>query len=652
MYNKMIKIIALSIVFTLIIGLSPMSFAATGDRTVNLNVSKKLDRTKILLDEEFEIKYQITPEEIAGETPPPKEIFIVMDTSGSMDFNLAGKTAGRWEQNRMTIASQAANKFLDNLKGKSGVKVGLVSYENLGHVKKELTTDIESVKREVNKLNPLGGTNIGDGLRQAYYRLINADISADKYIILLTDGEPTYHSVKNTYWYGHIIHREFYYDEGTAPDYYGGGSVITDNDKNYCYAIAENFIKSSSIQSYMIAFTKSSNGDVLKEVARKAGGEYEKAEDADALQKVYDKIYQQIAVDFTVGVKFEESLPEGLTVVSAPEGFNIDGQNVTGDIDIDYTFNSSSNRYKAEKIEFTIKVKGSRAGNYSLNSSKLSYKDLDDTNKSLSFGNRNIEVVALRADINTERSLSKQEMLIDEHFNVNYKILPKEFVIADGLEPPAELVVKNVNFSEQFPEGLTVVSAGGLNKSGRYVSGNLGDIVYRYNASDGKYKTSPIEFSITLKGKEGEYALGRGADQSKITYSDLDKETKEKNFAKLNPSVVKYGMPKLEVTEIKRRGEVVDITLKATLPAHTKNGTIMKPTIETDVNGNIDVKKENGGVIATIDGKNEVCTKLYTYTGLSIYETHRVWLESVSDFDPNTRNSTDVLTIFNAININ
>lgn len=73
---------------------------------------------------------------------------------------------------------------------------------------------------------------------------------------------------------------------------------------------------------------------------------------------------------------------------------------------------------------------------------------------------------------------------------------------------------------------------------------------------------------------------------------------------------------------------------------------------ETDVNGNIDVKKENGGVIATIDGKNEVCTKLYTYTGLSIYETHRVWLESVSDFDPNTRNSTDVLTIFNAININ
>ena len=71
---------------------------------------------------------------------------------------------------------------------------------------------------------------------------------------------------------------------------------------------------------------------------------------------------------------------------------------------------------------------------------------------------------------------------------------------------------------------------------------------------------------------------------------------------------------------------------------------------ETDVNGNIDVKKENG-VIATIDGKTKFvqsCTHILDYR----YETHRVWLESVSDFDPNTRNSTDVLTIFNAININ
>ena len=351
------KSIVLVIVFTLLIACwtSINVYGVTGgeDISVGFELSRELSSAKILLGDEFTITYRIVPQPVvsSGETPDNKEIYLVMDTSGSMNYDLDGKTVPSWQTyKRIDIARAAANKFLDNLRNETNVKVGLITYSDIGAVKQALTSNLNSVKNKINSLNVVGGTNIGDGLRLGYYRLLDGstDSSADKYLILLTDGEPTYHSTYKKHPYN------FYKEDGTAPHFDGGGSKATPKDIQYCYEIAEEFLGQSDIKSYMIAFTKGSNANILEQVAQKAGGEYQQALTSDALNNVYQDIYEQIMADFYVeNVRFEEIIPNGLTVVSVPDGFSVDGQKVTGSFGrICYSYDESSGCDKAEPKVF------------------------------------------------------------------------------------------------------------------------------------------------------------------------------------------------------------------------------------------------------------------------------------------------------------
>ena len=633
------------IVFTFLIAcwtsISAYGISGGEDISVDLQLSRELSSAKILLDNEFTITYRIDPQPIpaAEATQAPKEIYLVMDTSGSMNFDLDGKEVpSTYKNKRIDIAREAANKFLDNLKYETNVKVGLITYSDVGMVKQTLTSTLNNVKNKIKDLTVVGGTNIGDGLRLGYYRLLDGstDSTADKYIILLTDGEPTYHSTYKQSPYN------FYKADGNAPNFRGGGSKATQNDINYCYEIAEEFLGQSVIKSYMIAFTKGSNANVLEQVAQKAGGVYKQALTSDALNNVYQDIYEQIMADYYVeDVRFEENFPGGLTVVSAPAGFSIDGQTVSGSLGrICYSYDEDSGCYTAEPKEFTIKVKGSNAGSYLLNSSKISYKDTDNVNKLKNFENETVEVIAVSAPVAVERALSKEEMLVNEEFYVNYTIKPGEFGIDPDLTPPEQLIVKNIVFSEAFPDGLTVVPAGGLTISGQNASRNIGNIVYTFDAADNKYKADPVSFSIALKGVEGEYILG-DSNSSKIEYTDLDNKSKAKSFPELEARVVKFGMPKLKVLNVVRKGEKVDIELGVDLPEHTAYGQI---------------RLENGSAVTVTGGggtvQNIVSGGSYWYNGLSIYQTHKVYLWAVSDFDPGTTNQTELITIFNAIDIN
>mgnify|MGYP000844144714 FL=1 len=639
------KSIVFVIIFTLLIACwtSINAYGVNGgqDISVDLELSRELSSAKILLGDEFTITYRIVPQPVlsSGETPANKEIYLVMDTSGSMNYDLDGKEVPTWNTNkRIDIARAAANKFLDNLRDKTNVKVGLITYSDIGAVKQVLTSNLNSVKSKINSLNVVGGTNIGDGLRLGYYRLLDGttDSSADKYLILLTDGEPTYHSVYKKYPYN------FYKEDGTAPHFDGGGSKATQKDIQYCYEIAEEFLGRSVIKSYMIAFTKGSNANILEQVAQKAGGEYQQALTSDALNNVYQDIYEQIMADFYVeNVRFEETFPDGLTVVSVPDGFSVNGRTVSGSLGrICYSYDESSGFYTADPKEFSITVKGTAAGSYLLNSSALSYKDANGENKTAGFEEEGVDVIAVSAPVEVERSLSKEEMLVNEEFDVYYTIKPAAFGIDPDLTPPEKFIVRNICFSEKFPEGLTVIPADGLTVSGQNASRAIEDIVYTYDASDGKYKANPVSFAVKLKGIEGEYILGDN-NSSKIEYTDLDSKTKTRSFPELNPRIIKFGMPKLKVLNVVRRGEKVDIELGVDLPEHTDYGQIRLE------NGSAVTVSGSGGTVQNIlnDGS-------YWYKDLSIYQTHKVYLWAVSDFDPGTTNQTELITIFNAIDIN
>lgn len=626
------KIIALTVVLTCLFACWT-SIDAYGAVPMNagIDLSRELSSEKIILGDEIEITYKIIPQPIpkSAVTPPAKEIYLVMDTSSSMERDLEGNfifPPGS-RKSRKDISTEAAIKFLDNLKEKTNVKVGLISFSDAGMIKKPLTSNIDSVKQAVKNLIYSTGTNIGDGMRLAYHELKNS--SADTYFILLTDGTPTYHSAEKNWPY------DFYFGEGNAPRNVIGGA----KDKEYCYEMAERIKEQSDIKSYMIAFTSDSDSNILEEVAQRAGGEYKNALTADALDNVYEEIYEDIIVDFSIdNVEFKESYPEGLSIVSVLDGFVVNGQTVTGNIGtIKYVYNPDTDQYEAAPVEFTIKIKGTSPGKHVLDSSELSY-EIDDEKQTVEFEEKSFEVVAVSAPIAVERSLSKEEVLVDEEVVVSYTINPEEFSVDPDVKPMTQLIVKDVKFSEVFPEGLTVVSAAGFSVSGQNVTGDLGEIVYTYDPAGKKYKANPVNFEIKLKGTEGEYTLGEGGT-SKIDYKDLDEGANAKTFPELELRVVKFGMPKLEVLNVVKRGEKVNVKLGVDLPDRTEYGQI---------------RLENDEVVSLDDGAvvNISADGSYWYNGLSIYKTHKVYLWVVSDFDPDVTNQTELITIFNAIDIN
>ncbi|SHH03366.1 PA14 domain-containing protein [Tepidibacter thalassicus DSM 15285] len=415
-----------------------------------INMVKEVEKNQFLLNEEFTINYKIQPQPIPSENILPesylkdKEIVLVMDTSGSMawDIERGGGSGYTWDNNgnkvhyyldskgdiiyyrrhkikydlykqgnevyykdyvgniikpRITIAKKAAKNFVEKFKGNEKVKIALVPYDSYA---KDVTfnngdfanlSDENQYQQLINKINSLqpdGGTNIGDGLRKAYYKFSNSNQNTRKYVILMTDGEPTFHSyiVKKFDWGDGSYYYDYYLGYGSHYYIDGGGNYTTDEDREYANKVAKDLILNGEhkIDSFMIAFSNDADKNELKNIANSAKGYYKEAIDGNALDEVYQKLAKQIQSDLPIrGINFKEIFPQGINIVSASKGLKIDGQTVTGDIgSISYRLNKQTNQFEAEPFEFFIKVKPTKTGDYTLgkcgNDDSTSYIDYED----------------------------------------------------------------------------------------------------------------------------------------------------------------------------------------------------------------------------------------------------------------------------------
>lgn len=260
------------------------------------------------------------------------------------------------------------------------------------------------MRSAINSLFANGGTNLGDGLRIAYHELDKGSNDADKYVILLTDGEPTFHSYASGYYeysgWGYLrtqtwITTEYIMGSGSAgANYTGGGNISTFNDTDYCHKIISELYNTSvpRINSYMVAFSPGSNADFMDELATAAGGVYKGANSAVDLDNVYKDIAEDIIQQFTIknGV-FEDKLPSKLSIlgVDGVEDYEILGQKIKIELPIiEYKLNGAKTEYTADPIVFSIRLKGNAVGNYTIGldeagnkTSKFSYEDLDGTTK-------------------------------------------------------------------------------------------------------------------------------------------------------------------------------------------------------------------------------------------------------------------------------
>lgn len=116
------------------------------------------------------------------------DIILVIDRSGSMDDSITGDP-----YNKIYYAKLAASNFIDKLNTTTD-KVGLVSFSSFSTNNSFLTFNHETVKQNVNSLDPNGYTNIGAGLHDANQQYDSIGrFNASWVLILLSDGKTNYY---------------------------------------------------------------------------------------------------------------------------------------------------------------------------------------------------------------------------------------------------------------------------------------------------------------------------------------------------------------------------------------------------------------------------------------------------------------------------
>lgn len=173
----------------------------------------------------FDITMQVQTVTKTTMVPPgAAATVLVVDVSGSMRFcaECGGDEKHEWdcphrkegryvkdEQKRMTVAKNATIGFLDSYKGDTpnvGRYVAVVAFSTEGRVEQKWV-DVSTAEgynqavAAVSELNAKGGTNLDDGLRHATAllqdKMVASIARAQKNVIALTDGAPTYYIGKD-----------------------------------------------------------------------------------------------------------------------------------------------------------------------------------------------------------------------------------------------------------------------------------------------------------------------------------------------------------------------------------------------------------------------------------------------------------------------
>ncbi len=186
-----------------------------GTETTAENGAVKVSKTIVPTAEEniFTITLKIVTTEALQEMSlsPDAAVVLVMDISNSMDEKIGGKKGST----KMQAARNAATSFIESFAKESQTaeadtirKVGIVTFGSTSSTVQELTdikTGKDQLKTAVTRISTpwqdfMGGTNIEAGLTQAYTMLNASGVAKSNcYILLLSDGKPTYHNTQNGY---------------------------------------------------------------------------------------------------------------------------------------------------------------------------------------------------------------------------------------------------------------------------------------------------------------------------------------------------------------------------------------------------------------------------------------------------------------------
>ncbi|MBN2222926.1 MAG: VWA domain-containing protein, partial [Vallitaleaceae bacterium] len=462
--SALVYLLVLIMLFNSIIPRSVFAAEENLNIAAGVQVAKTVSKTVIdLMDpvsgsNQLRLNYTVSfddiPENLVNRGSD-KELVLIIDTSGSMEDGLGGPKYNKNDKliipplkdQRMTIVKAAANSFLDKLSADNKLKISLIDFNNRASVHTfnnntlvNLSSNLTTVKDRINGLTPDGGTNIGDALRRAN-EILDTSSTAEKYVVFLSDGEPTAFSFSQlSYYSGNEYNATGFFQSGTSQVYtqgiysaehnYGTG-VSTKYYVNYgtnydsgghSKAYAKNMTKvleDNGIDAHYIGFTLSDNAANNILHSNLQDPHYYTAITAEDINQVYQNIADQIVSEISIpSMRFEEILPANVSVVDLPSGFVSQGQNIAKDFgEVVFSYNASKKAFEAQDITFSIVVSPQKEGVYEFgknNTSKMVYTDINQAVKSIYFPSSTLTAIGELSDHRSIKVLEVQPQFLFE----------------------------------------------------------------------------------------------------------------------------------------------------------------------------------------------------------------------------------------------
>lgn len=261
-----------------------------------------------------------------SETNPKKlDVLLIVDRSGSMDYSMGRR------QTRMDVLKDIITRdggLSDAILNNSAIdgRMAVVSYsgskddEGRRNTYNDASTNCEwtdkrsAVNYSVNRLSANGGTNCEAGLRTGAEVLQSARSDAQKIVIFLSDGQPTY---------------RYDSDGRTAGD---GSSDGGGRCASAAYTQAE---KITGLEAfYVVGISNESPTDFLNTLATKPGANDRhvyQANDADDLSQVFDKITAGLTEYVCRNVTISDTLSEYVEIPESGLSGRVSAVNENGE---------------------------------------------------------------------------------------------------------------------------------------------------------------------------------------------------------------------------------------------------------------------------------------------------------------------------------
>ncbi|WP_346920547.1 VWA domain-containing protein [Clostridium sp. UBA7339] len=445
--------------------------------------------------EDITVSGKIIPKDFEAEVPA-KEIVLVLDVSGSMADNVYvnGKSS-----TKIAELKKAAKNFVDKMKDVPNLKIGIVAYSSNASIKKvdkEILIDankVNELKTVIDNLKADGGTNTGEGLRKAAYLLSTSkEKNANKTVVLMSDGVPTFYSYYYSYYY-----KYFYKNiDDSNPKFDGKGNELDDDAVEYANIIGER-IKESTNNVFSIGYglgnRNSEANKTLKQIHESMGGKEGNffASDNGAIDSVFQNIATEILASYAISnVKMDMNLKSGFSLKVG--GNKVDIDNVL--YKTDGKVKDGKVTYTADPVPFEFVIKSGVTGQHELfagSTVSFPWKDNEIITAPVPSISVNIdknELPNIKAKLT---SPSEVEAYPGEEIKVTYDIKPENFVFQDSENESTSNEKEIVFLLDTSKNG----GANYLDDSKHLWSGLLND----YNKKDSMAKFGLVTYSNTAE---------------------------------------------------------------------------------------------------------------------------------------------------------